>query len=116
MKKFSLTILVLPIILNTLLAQSIPGLLKGAPQSPEPATAQTDPLGRETPSGTINGVNNLFTLTQSPNPAASLALYRSGVKLRSVADYSISGNTVIFVSGHVPQTGDMLQCYYRVAQ
>jgi hypothetical protein len=70
----------------------------------------------ETPAGTVNGVNNLFTLTQSPNPAASLALYRSGVKLRSVADYSISGNTVTFVFGHVPQTGDILQCYYRVAQ
>jgi len=70
----------------------------------------------ETPSGTINGVNNLFTLTQSPNPAASLALFRSGVRLRAVADYTISGNSVTFVSGHVPQTGDIVQCYYRVAQ
>ena len=70
----------------------------------------------ETPAGVINGVNNLFTLTQSPNPVASLALYRSGVKLRSVADYTISGSSVTFVSGHVPQTGDVLQCSYRVAQ
>jgi MscS family membrane protein len=55
MKKLSLTILILPIVLSTMLAQSVPGLLKGAPQSPEPAAAQTDPLGRETPSGTVFG-------------------------------------------------------------
>jgi hypothetical protein len=70
----------------------------------------------ETPAGAINGVNNIFTLTQSPNPAASLALYRSGVRLRAVADYTISGSTVTFVSGHVPQTGDVLQGSYRVTQ
>jgi len=70
----------------------------------------------ETPAGAINGVNNFFTLTQSPNPAASLALFRSGIRLKSGADYTISGNGVTFVAGHVPQTGDVLQCSYRVSQ
>ncbi len=70
----------------------------------------------ETPAGAINGVNTFFTLTQSPSPAASLALFRSGVRLKSGADYTISGNGVTFVTGHVPQTGDVLQCSYRVSQ
>jgi hypothetical protein len=70
----------------------------------------------EAPAGAINGVNNLFTLTQSPNPASSLAIYRSGVRLRSAADYTVSGSSVSFVSGHVPQTGDVLQCFYRITQ
>ncbi len=70
----------------------------------------------ETPAGVINSVNNFFTLTQSPNPAASLSLFRSGVRLKSGADYTISGNGIAFVAGHVPQTGDILQCSYRVAQ
>jgi hypothetical protein len=68
----------------------------------------------ETPAGTIDSVNNIFTLSQSPNPAASLALFRSGLRLKSGADFTVSGNTVTFVSGHVPQTGDVVQCSYRV--
>jgi hypothetical protein len=70
----------------------------------------------ETPAGAIDGVNNSFTLTQSPNPAASLSLYRSGVRLKPGTDYTLSGSTLTFVAGHVPQTGDVLQCSYRVAQ
>jgi len=54
MKKFSLTILFFHRPKHS--AGPIhPGLLKGAPQSPEPAATQTDPLGRENPSGTVFG-------------------------------------------------------------
>jgi hypothetical protein len=70
----------------------------------------------ETPAGPIDNINSFFTLTQSPNPIASLALFRSGVRLKSGADYTINGNGVTFVAGHVPQTGDILQCSYRVSQ
>jgi len=70
----------------------------------------------ETPAGAINGVNNSFTLAQSPNPATSLSVFRSGVRQKSGADYTVNGSTLTFVSGHVPQTGDVLQCSYRVAQ
>src|SRR5258706_12431241 len=68
MKKFSLTILILPIVLSTLLAQSVPGLLKGAPPSSEPTPAQADPLGRETPSGTVFG---FLQVAQSGNYRAA---------------------------------------------
>jgi len=70
----------------------------------------------ETPAGAINGVNNSFALAQSPNPAASLALFRSGLRLKLGTDYTISGSSLTFVAGHVPQTGDVLQCSYRVGQ
>jgi hypothetical protein len=70
----------------------------------------------ETPSGTINSVNNFYTLVQAPNPASSLALYRNGIRLASGLDYTLSSNGITFGAGLVPQTGDVLQCYYRIAQ
>ena len=69
----------------------------------------------ETPAGTSNGVNTTFTLAQTPNPSASLALYRNGIRLKSGLDFSMTGNTVTFLAG-IPQTGDVLLCSYRVAQ
>jgi len=70
----------------------------------------------EAPTGAINGVNNSFTLTQSPNPVASLSVFRSGVRLKPGTDYTVNGTSLTFVVGHVPQTGDVLQCSYRIAQ
>jgi MscS family membrane protein len=64
MKKFSLAVLLLPIVLNTLMAQSITSLLKGGSPSPEPATVPADSLGRETPSGTAFG---FLQVTQAGN-------------------------------------------------
>jgi hypothetical protein len=70
----------------------------------------------ETPAGAVNNVNTVFTLAQSPNPAASLAVYRNGMRMKSGLDYTSSGNSVTFASGSVPQTGDVIQCSYRIAQ
>ena len=69
----------------------------------------------ETPAGAVNGANTLFTLAQSPIPAASLMVYRNGLRLRSGLDYTASGNALTFVAS-VPQTGDIVQCSYRIAQ
>ncbi len=70
----------------------------------------------EIPSGAINSVNNAFTLAQAPNPTSSLAVYRNGIHMSSGVDYTVSGNGIAFISGVVPQTGDVLRCYYRIAQ
>lgn len=67
----------------------------------------------ETPSGTLNGSNAAFTLAAAPNPAASLILVRNGVVMRQGGDYTISGASVTFVSGAIPNSGDILQCWYR---
>lgn len=69
----------------------------------------------EVPAGAVNGVNAVFTLASSPSPAASLDLYRNGLFQRQGADYQISGNTVTFFLGSVPQSGDLLVASYRFA-
>jgi hypothetical protein len=70
----------------------------------------------ETPTGSIDGVNTAFTLSQSPSPAGSLAVYRNGMRTRSGLDYTNTGSSIVFASGYVPQIGDVIQCSYRIAQ
>jgi len=73
-------------------------------------------VDNEVPSGTLNGVNTTFSTSQAPNPSTSLALYRNGVRLKLVADYTVTSNIITFASGLAPLPGDMLECSYRVAQ
>ena len=54
MKKLLLLAVLATAFLATLSAQSLPGVLKGVPPVQEPATP-ADPLGRDTPSGTVFG-------------------------------------------------------------
>ncbi len=70
----------------------------------------------EAPSGSINGVNASFTLSQTPNPAASVAVYRNGLRLLSNVDYTITGTSITFPANLIPQAGDALLCVYRIAQ
>jgi hypothetical protein len=70
----------------------------------------------ETPGGAVNSVNAAFTLAQTPTPAASLAVYRNGIRMKSGLDYTSSGSSITFASGYIPQTGDILQCSYRISQ
>ncbi len=69
----------------------------------------------ETPAGAINGTNAVFTLANAPSPASTLAVYRNGLLLSNGADYTLSGSTITFVNGQTPQSGDILQVYYRLA-
>jgi MscS family membrane protein len=55
MKKLALLVFVVSISLHGLMAQSVTSLLKGGTQAQEPAPASADPLGRDTPSGTVLG-------------------------------------------------------------
>jgi len=66
----------------------------------------------EIPAGTVNGTNVSFTLGSSPNPAASLRLYRNGM-LVAGSEYTLSGSSITFVAARTPQTGDSLTAYYR---
>lgn len=69
----------------------------------------------EVPAGAINGTNTVFTLTSTPAPSSSLALFRNGLLMRQGSDYSISGTTVTFYVNSKPQTGDLLTANYRYA-
>ncbi len=40
-------------------------------------------VDQQTPTGAINGVNAVFTLSQTPSPTTSLEVYRNGLLLVS---------------------------------
>lgn len=67
----------------------------------------------EVPSGTVNGVNATFTLTEAPNPAASLNLYVDGVRVVQGTHYTINTTTITFVSAYIPVAGQTLFATYR---
>ena len=86
-----------------------------------PSSAVPNYSDAETPAGTINGTNATFTLVAAPSPAASLLLLRNGLVQKSGVDYTLSGSTITFASGAIPQaptiggvvTPDILLAYYR---
>jgi hypothetical protein len=69
----------------------------------------------EEPAGLINGSNLTFTLGQIPAPSSSVQLFRNGILQKQGADYTVSGNTITFANPSVPQTGDLVQATYRLA-
>lgn len=68
----------------------------------------------ETPTGTPDGQLTVFTLAASPSPTASLMLFRNGLLQTQGVDYTLSGSTITFLMGAVPQTGDLLRAWYRI--
>jgi hypothetical protein len=68
----------------------------------------------EVPAGALNGANVSFTVSAVPLPTSSLYLYRNGVLQKAGQDYTLSGNSIQFLTGSTPQTGDTLLASYRV--
>lgn len=69
----------------------------------------------EAPSGTVNGSNTVFTLANTPVSATALDVYVNGLLLSNGVDYSLSGKTLTFGITSIPQSGDTLRVYYRMA-
>lgn len=69
---------------------------------------------REIPTGTINGVNTSFALAFTP-VAGSEEVFVNGIlqNVGAANDYTISGATITFTSGAIPQTGDSVLVSYR---
>ena len=65
----------------------------------------------ETPSGTVNGSNTIFTISLTP-ATGSLKVYRGGTRQRVTEDYTLSGTTITFTIA--PVVGEILLCDYRV--
>jgi hypothetical protein len=65
----------------------------------------------ETPAGVVDGLNKVFTLAHSPNPAASLELFDNGVLQYPTASFTLAGNTITFVVA--PMAGHILLAWYR---
>jgi len=69
----------------------------------------------EVPGGAVNGSNTSFTLANIPAPSASVELFRNGLLLQTGNDYTLTGNTITFLSSTVPQSSDVLLASYRVS-
>jgi uncharacterized protein YoxC len=67
----------------------------------------------EVPSGTMNGINTTFTLANPPAPTTSLNLFRNGLLQRVGIDFTLSGASIAFAGGSVPQPSDSVRAYYR---
>lgn len=71
----------------------------------------------EVPSGVIDGVNDTFTLSYTPN-AGSLKLFKfdSVVGVREYmfegTDFTLSGITITYAAGEIPQIGDSHKAHY----
>lgn len=65
---------------------------------------------QEVPAGTVDGVNDEFTLSNVPHSNASVILTLNGVIKRQTADYTISGDTITFVAP--PELGQTLYAFY----
>ena len=68
------------------------------------------PVYDETPVGTINGINKIFTLAHSPNPSSSLQLFLNGALQHQGADYTLVNNVITF--NGAPTTGSVLLAFY----
>ncbi len=79
----------------------------------------TGPCGQATysdaeiPGGTIDGVNSTFTLANTPL-GSSLMLFRNGLNTSANLDYTLTGASIQFATGALPQPGDILVASYRV--
>jgi hypothetical protein len=63
----------------------------------------------------VDGANTTFTLSATPNPATSLAVYRNGMLQKAGQDFTATGNTVQFIVADAPQPGDTLLASYRLS-
>lgn len=63
----------------------------------------------ETPSGTINGVNRIFTISRTPI-TNTLKLYFNGLRQQETVDFSFSDVTIVY--NNAPQPGDILLVDY----
>ena len=69
---------------------------------------------KEVPTGLINGSNTVFTLANTPASGSEQVIV-NGLMLYpgSGNDYMIVTNTITFLTGAIPQTGDRLFVNYR---
>ncbi len=74
-------------------------------------------VDNETPTGTINGVNDTFTLSATPSPAASLNLYVNGMRQVAgvSADFVLTGASIVFNAASIPANGSNIRACYRIA-
>lgn len=75
----------------------------------------SDIVTGETPSGTVNGSNDTFTIASTPL-TGTVRVYLNGIRQKSGSgnDYQISGSTITFEAGNIPQTDDVILADYFI--
>jgi hypothetical protein len=73
------------------------------------AKGATDNFIRETPTGTIDGTNKAFTLSETPE-AVTLQVFFNGLLQEPTDDYTLTGSTITMVEA--PITGDKIRAIY----
>ena len=69
-------------------------------------------IDNETPGGSINDTNKVFTLANAPYPILSLKIYLNGVyQSPGGEDYTLDNVTVTFINA--PNTSSILRAFYR---
>ena len=63
------------------------------------------------PTGSVNGSNKDFVLSNVPNPSASLKVYVNGMKMQLTGDYTISNKTISMITA--PPTGSIIEVEHR---
>jgi len=66
----------------------------------------------ETPSGSVDGINDTFTLLNIPI-SNSLHLYSNGSRQAPITDYTLSTNTIIFTPSSIPISESILLADYK---
>lgn len=72
----------------------------------------TTTVDEEVPSGSLDGINTVFTLANEPSPASSLQLYINGLRMHSGVDFTLTGNTITLI-GFIPGPGQNIVASYR---
>jgi hypothetical protein len=63
------------------------------------------------PTGAINGINNVYTITQAPSPVDSIRVFVNGVLQLKGTDYTLATTTITFVTA--PPVSAALTVWYR---
>jgi hypothetical protein len=69
-------------------------------------------VDNETPTGTIDGTNRVFTLANAP-VGASLQLFVNGLLQTVGVHYTLSGTIVTFLPGFKPEATAIMRAFYR---
>jgi len=72
----------------------------------------------ELPGGTVNGLNTLFTLANTPFASNEISIFVNGQlqtppDLTSFQDYSVTGSNVYFTTGSIPTEGSLVLAMYN---
>ena len=67
----------------------------------------------ETPTGIINGVNKIFTLSETPSDMNSVIVVLDGVVQYNTIDFSVTGNVITFVEA--PASGSSIFVFFAIS-